>query len=538
MRVAAALLGVMALSACDSALSPLQPGPPGPPPSPFVCEEEAVGPAPLRRLTREQYQNSVEDLLGVGGDYGQRLAVDERAGAFATNLSTSVDRSSLESYIDAAEAVAADADLRALDDCDLLTETASDCAVRFIRTYGRLLYRRPLDLQEENRLFGLYSDFGADDYLDGLAVALIGMLASPSFLYHDDYTVAGEPSAAMQPLGPYAVAERLAFFLWNSAPDDTLLTAAAEGRLADAAGVREQAERMLGDERARRTVASFHRAWLQLDRLQGATRDATIYPTFAPALVDAMIAETEAFATAVILEGDGSLETLLTASWSIVPEALREHYGLPAAAPTDAPVELEPTQRAGIFTHASFLTAQSHHQTSSLTRRGTVIREEVFCQDLPEPPDGVDLTIPEPAPGATTRQRFEEHRANEACATCHERIDPIGFALESFDAIGRWRDLDQGLPVDTRGDLFGTDVDREIDGPIEMANALAESLEVRRCMARQWFRYALGRRETAADNCSLAAAEVAIAEPYGIRQLIIAIAASDSFRHRPAGETE
>lgn len=535
MRAAVAFLALGALVGCEG-VEPLRPGPSGPPPSPFVCDEVAVGETPLRRLTREQYQHTVEDVFEVETDVGAMLSPDERAGAFATNLSTSVDRASLDAYLDAAETVAREADMASLDDCDLLTEDAIACAGRFVRRFGRLLYRRPLDLQEENRILGIYAEYGATDHHRGLRIALSTMLVSPFFLYHDDYTVAGAADGALEPLSAHGVAERMAFFLWNAGPDEALLDAAEDGRLDRPEGIREEASRMLLDRRARRGVAAFHRAWLGLEELPATTRDAELYPDFDEALARAMVQETEGFAEHVVLEGDGNLATLLTATWSIVPAELHAHYGLPSGTPVDRPVELPAQQRAGMFTHASFLTAQAHQQVSSLTRRGKLIREEVFCEDLPEPPDAADLTVPAPAPGATTRERFEEHRANETCATCHERIDPIGFAYESFDAVGRWRDLDQGLPVDTEGDLLGTDVDRTVDGPVQMAAALAESVQVERCVVRQWFRFALGRRETDADNCSLAQAEAAMEAPDNLRQLILSIVTSESFRHRPAGE--
>ncbi len=512
-------------------------GPPDPPGPAVLCDPAAMlttGPTPLRRLTRTEYENTLLDLFGVRLDSEISLPVDERAGVFTSNALTPVGRLEVQQYLEAAEAAAASVDYGPLDDCNRLTTSVAECAERFVSAVGRRVYRRPLTDAERAGLIALFVSYGTDDYAQGRRLALTAMLASPAFLYHPDALVPEEGTAgAMVPLEPHALASRLSFFLFRAAPDAELLDAAEAGLLEDADGVRAEVSRMLDDPRAARGIADFHEQWLGLERLGTAVKNPVLYPSFDPALVDAMREETLTFADAVIRRGDGSLRTLLTADFSYPTGPLFDLYGIaepPGYAEGDR-VALLPGERHGILTHPSVLTAHAHVSQSSLTLRGKLVRESFFCQDLPDPPPDVDITLPEPQPGATTRERFAEHTA-PPCASCHELIDEIGFGLESYDAIGAFRTMDNGVPVDASGRLTRTDVDGPFTGAAELTERLVESPEVEACVARQWFRFAFGRRETDADACTLASLDAAMEEPDDLRALLFAIAVSDGFRHR------
>ena len=282
----------------------------------------------------------------------------------------------------------------------------------------------------------------------------------------------------------------------------------------------------------------FISKWLDLRGLDELVKDSSLYPAFDPDLIAAMRGETVAFADHVLRRGDGSIETLLTAGYSFLTPPLFALYGVaePPDHDSSTPTLLPPGRRMGLLTHASVLAAQAHVGVSSPTLRGKLIRENFLCQNLPDPPPDVDTSLPEPAPGSTTRERFALHQA-PACVGCHRLIDDIGFGFEHYDAIGAWRDLDGGAAIDAQGHLRETDVDGAFNGAIELARRLAGSRQVKECLARQWFRFALGRLETPADGCSLAHVYDRLEEPDNARAILRAIATSDAFRlRRSAGE--
>jgi hypothetical protein len=365
------------------------------------------------------------------------------------------------------------------------------------------------------------------------------MLQSPSFLYHLEPTLpaAGE---AVAPLDDWEVASRLSYFLWHTMPDEELFAAAAAGELTATTGLMAQAERMLDDPRAADAIGSFHVQWVGVSELELEDKDLDLFPSFTPALRTAMLAETRAFADHVIRRGDGTLDTLLTASYSLLQGPLFEVYGVTAPPGHDPlePIDLPPGQRAGLLTLPSVLSAHAHANQTSPVHRGVMVRENLMCQDLPPPPPDVDNAPPDPDPNATTRERFAEHTADPACSACHRLIDGIGFGFEHYDAIGRYIDQESGKPIDATGQILGSDdIDGPFDGVPELAAKLASSAQVRECAALQWLRFSLGRQERDADECSTQAAIAAFEDSgFNIRQLLLAIVGTDAFRHRGQGE--
>jgi hypothetical protein len=249
-----------------------------------------------------------------------------------------------------------------------------------------------------------------------------------------------------------------------------------------------------------------------------------------------MLAETTDFADYVIRHGDGRLETLLTAPFSIIEGPLYELYGVAATTSPngDPTTPLDESQRAGILTHASVMAAQAHSEQTSPVLRGLFVRQSLLCQPMPPPPADVNNTPPPPDPNATTKERFNEHTQDPACAGCHLLIDPVGWGFEQYDAIGRYRTMEGSNPVDARGEITGTaDADGEFDGAVELAQLLAGSEQVGECVAKQWFRFAFGRSEVEEDTCSIATTHSLFADAgYDIRELLLTIVVSDTFRHR------
>jgi hypothetical protein len=246
-----------------------------------------------------------------------------------------------------------------------------------------------------------------------------------------------------------------------------------------------------------------------------------------------MILETARFSDHVIRSGDGLLDTLFTAPFSFIDAPLASLYGvtLPQGHDPTQPFQLDPTQRSGILTQAGVLAIHSHANQSSPVRRGKFVRENLFCQPLSPPPPDADTTPPEPDPNASTRERFEQHRADPQCAGCHGLIDPLGFGFENYDGIGNFRATEAGRPIDASGEITATDVDGAFVGAAELATKLATSPQVRACLAQHWFNYALGRTKSDADVCSLNAMTEKFAESNNIRDLLLALVTTDAFRY-------
>jgi Protein of unknown function (DUF1592)/Protein of unknown function (DUF1588)/Protein of unknown function (DUF1595)/Protein of unknown function (DUF1585)/Protein of unknown function (DUF1587) len=512
------------------------------------AEGVQTGSTKLRRLTRSQYESTVRDLLGIETIAAQGFAPDERVAAFKSNAVAPVGDLQVEQYMDAAEIVATEAttDLASLLPCDPATVGEDACAEQWVREVAPLAYRRPLVEADIDRLMAVYSTAKTDaDFETGIRVTLQGILQSPWFLYHVEL---GDPAADVVdgepvPLAGHELASRLSYFLWGSMPDQTLFTAAVAGELATDEGIAAQVDRMLADPRAQEAIASFHLQWLGVDEIESLEKAPEVYPDFDPALALAMKEDTASFANWVLTEGDGRLETLLTGAFTLSEDpALLALYGveLPAGHVSGDPIPLPSDQRAGLLTQASVMAEHAHANQTSPVHRGQLVRENLLCQILPPPPPDVDNVPPDPEPGATTRERFAEHTENTACSGCHNLIDGLGFGFEKYDGVGAFRSMEGDLPVDASGEVVGTaESNGEYDGAIELAAILAQTPEVRDCMARQWFRYSLGRWEVDEDSCSMDRLATAFTDSnYDVRSLIHEIVLSDAFRYRLASEEQ
>ncbi|HEX4406422.1 MAG TPA: DUF1592 domain-containing protein [Polyangia bacterium] len=503
---------------------------------------------PLRRLTQQEYANAVRDLLAMTTPVSTAdIPADENVGPFASNSVTALTDLGTQQYLDSAEtlstaAVATPAALTALVGCDRTVAGATDatCASQFIDRFGARAFRRPVADDEKARYVTLFTNAG--NLSDGIRLVVEAFLQSPSFLYHvedDPNSATPQAAGALVPLDSYQLAARLSFFLWTSVPDDALMTAAAAGTLTEAAALTAQVTRMLADPRAHDAIATFHTQWLDLGKLPSTTKDPALFPQFSPALRDAMQAETVAFVNDVMTNGDGRLETLLTAPYSILDGGLFDLYGVARPAGTTGPVrvQLDPTQRAGVLTQASFLASHAHENETSPVARGVAILRNVLCVALPDPPANVNNAPPDPAPGATTRQIFKLHESVASCAACHTMIDGIGLGFEAYDADGVFRATEAGQPVDTSGNVVAApEIAGPFNGAVQLAQKLAGAEQVQQCVARQWFRFALGRLEGASDGCSLQGMFTAFdASKHDVRQLLAAIATSDAFRYRKVG---
>ena len=503
-----------------------------------------IGATSLRRLTQSQYRNTIRDLLGLDATVAEGFAPDERVGAFKSNAVAPVVDLQVEQYMDAAELLAEEyvAGLSASLSCDPTLVGDDACAEQWLREIMPRAYRQPVSDADVQRLFDVYAAAAADDgFAMGIQVALQTMLQSPLFLYHVER---GEPVAGdgPRPLTGHELASRLSYFLWNSMPDDALLAAAEAGELSDPELLRAQVDRMLADPKADAALADFHLQWLGLDEIETVEKDVAVYPDFDAQLARAMKDDTSSFVRWVLTEGDGKLETLLTGAFTLSTDpALLAVYGVerPADHVAGTPIELPADQRAGLLTQPAMLARHAHANQSSPVHRGQLVRERLLlCGPLPPPPPDVDNVPPDPEPGSTTRERFEQHREDPSCSGCHNLIDGLGFGFEHYDGTGAFRAQDGGLPVDASGEVVATsDINGTFDGAVELSQRLATSEDVRSCVARQWFRYSLGRMDADEDVCANDELLDRFADSgYEVHALVHEVVQSDAFRYRRTAE--
>ena len=544
MRLPLSLSAALLLSCTGSLVDPASRAKPGPvkpgDPAALTCTTPSVGPSPLRRLTHFEYDNTVRDLLGDTSAPARAFPPDQKVGLFDNSALTQTISTSLgEKYQDAAEslATAATQNLPTLLACDTAARGESTCAQDFISRFGRRAYRRPLRPEELTRLLAQYTQLrSGHDFSTAIRGVMQALLTSPSFLFRPEFGAGPGAFEGTVRLGHYEMASRLSYLLWGSMPDDGLLAAAEAGELGTRAQVELQARRMLADDKARPAIQAFYEQWFRLDRVAFMSKDPAVYPGVDDALKADMLAESRTFIAHVLWEDDGKLQTLFTASYSYLNGPLAALYGISGVTGNELRrVALDPTQRSGILTQVSLLSALAKPNQSSPIKRGEFLRTAMLCRDLPPPPPGVPELGPI-QPGLTTRQRFAQHTSDPACSGCHRLIDGLGFGFEGYDGLGRYRTLDQGLPVDTSGDVVeGQDASGPFVGAVALSQRLAHSDVLRDCVPLQWFRYASGRPAAAADACSVEALRQRFKGSGGdLRDLMVGLTQTDTFfNHRP-----
>ena len=371
------------------------------------------------------------------------------------------------------------------------------CAERIVRDLAAKAYRRDVSDQDLAGLMRFY-DEGASrtGFEGGVRLALQAVLASPHFIFRMEEQPEGVRPGEIYEIRDQDLASRLSFFLWGTPPDQTLIDLADDGRLSDRDELERQVVRMLDDPRAEALATRFAAQWLRLQDLEKIHPDALSYPYFDETLADAMHRETELLFEHIVAE-DRPVTDLLVADYTFVNERLARHYGFPGIVGTEFQrVQYPNDRRRGLLGHGSILTLTSHASRTSPVLRGKWVMEVLLGSPPPPPPPNVpDLEETEGAEDGrflTVRERMEQHRANPACASCHNMIDPIGLALENFDVDGTWRLRDGGNLVDPTGELYdGT----QLQGPQDLRQAILRRPEVfYRIFTQNLMAYALGRR--------------------------------------------
>jgi hypothetical protein len=517
-----------------------------------VAKSLCVVDTPIRRLTRFEYNRTVRDLLGDTSNPADVLPPEEEVAGF-NNQAAALTSSDLliEQYMKIAEDVSARAVLDVdalLPDCDPGLDGSDTCALSFIHDFGSRAFRRPASQTEIERLKGVF-DWAVNDpdlgrFEDGIQLVIEAALQSPSFLYRPELGAETPVEGDVVPFTSWEMATKLSYMLWNTMPDDALFAAAEADELQTKEQIAAQATRMLEDDKARDLIRNFHTQWLLLTHLDSVTKDTSIYPAFSGSLRPLWTEEIQAFVEHVILEGDGSLQTLLTADFSFMNEELASFYGGDVLDPVTGPefrqVQLDPDRRAGFLTSAGLMATHANVNQSSPVFRGKFVREQLMCNTLPPPPNDLVIEPPELDPNKTTKEQFEEIGANPACSGCHTLMNPIGFIFEHYDGVGQWRDQQNGKDIDAIGEVVQTDdIDGDYDGAIELASALAGSTQVQECVSSQWFRFAYNRTVTQEDSCSVEQLnDVFRSSNFNVRSLLVALTQTNAFLYRRAVELD
>jgi hypothetical protein len=489
-RFFVAILVLIAVSACNGSSS--------------SGIEVDAGPVALRRLTAEQFARSIHDVLGDHITVPSRIDPDDRrAGLLAVGASfASVTPSGFEKY----EAAAADVAEQALDTahrnelvpCQPATATSSDaeCAREFIERVGRQLFRRSLTAEEADARVDIANQTANElaDFYAGLELALVSFLVSPDFLFRVEVAEPDPATPSTMRLTSVSMATRLSYLLWNTTPDEDLLTAGENGDLVDEDGLATQVERLLASPRLETGIRSIFSDLYDFKQFDDGLvrKDNELFPVYTQTMVEE--AKEQTLRTIVAhLAADKDYRDLFTTPETFMTRRLGVVYRVPVVTPEGWEPYLFPEEarRAGLLSHVSFNALYSHPGRSSATLRGKFVREVLLCQDIPTPPANVDFSIVENTMGElrTARERLEQHVTNAACAGCHTLTDPIGLALESFDAVGMLRDEENGAPIDTSGELDGV----TYEDAAGMGRALRDHPALGPCLVRSLYRYAVGR---------------------------------------------
>ena len=469
------------------------------------------------RLTAEQYRNSIRDIFGDSIEItGNAIAAGVReAGLMAVGgRRLTLSSSEVESYevlaLDVASQVMSPSRRNTLIPCRPENENVfdGDCAREFISTVGFHLFRRPLSEYE----IGSYSAMASKateslgGFYIGLQAALVGMMVSPDFLFRIERSVPSQETPGIRRLDAWSRASRLSFFLWNTTPSPALLQAAQSGELMFEAGLDEQVQQMIASPRIEDGLRAFFSDMLAFDRFDTLDIDTTLYPKFTKNVEDEAREQTLRTIADHLLEQDVDYRDLFDSRKTFLTPALAALYGVPISIRQEmgglvpwVPYEYpEDHIRVGLLGQATFLSLFSHPGASSPTLRGKAVREHLLCQTIPPPPGDVDFSLVRDTDNPefrTARDRLTEHRNNPTCAGCHTLMDPIGLALEIFDASGVFRNMENGALIDTSGQWLG----QEYSDARELTLMLKKDPTLTSCLVQRAYNYGTAREPTPSE---------------------------------------
>jgi|SRR5579872_3268899 len=497
----------------------------------------------LRRLSVREYNNVVRDLLGDTTQPANQFGQEVYTNGFDNGSdSLTVQGTDVLAFQAAAESLAASAAANNLASllvgCNPATDPAQTCVSAFLGNFATRAYRRPLTATEQQRLQTVYAAGAATGGLNGgIQLMLEAVLQSPNFLYRAEL---GSPDPSLPKgvlrLTDYEVASEVSFLLTGSMPDATLFAAAHDGSLKTKDDIQREATRLMGSPQAKPAFRSFLHQWMATDQVSTVNKDSAIYPTFTPALAASMARELDQYFDQILWTGTGSLHEFLTSPQSFLDSSLATTiYNVQAPADPSQPIMLDGKTRQGVLTRAGFLAAHSDVDSSGPVPRGVFVLNRILCGPPLSPPPNVPPAPPVAdavAAHQTTRQRFDAHLNQAFCKGCHTAIDGVGFGFEEFDGVGVYRTTENGSPVDTSGNLQGSDVDGPFVGVSELAQKLAVSQEMLSCYVKQAYRYAMGQEESDGSQATLAAMQSSFTADSHMTDAFRSLMADPSFVQR------
>jgi hypothetical protein len=494
-----------------------------------------VGVVGARRLSRVEYDNTLKDLLGDESRSGFAKLPEDVHDPFDNDYTTQQPSGIL---VESAETLAFEAAARLMADaakrdavigCTPSGAGDLDCLRSFVTSFGRRALRRPLTNEEiDSYLAFAELSIEGNDFYVGAGMVIAALLQDPEFLYRIER---GEPvkgKKGLYRLGDFEVGTRLSYFLWGSTPDDELLDTAQRAELRTPDQVRAAAERMLADPRARVRIDRFHAMWLGYQKLPHAAD-----------LTNSMRTETQKLVERIVFEEGRPWADLFTSSETYIDARLAMLYGIPAPAGGAGWVTYSgPGGRAGMLSTGAFLSVAGKFGDTSPTQRGKLIRERLMCQIVPPPPPTVDVDQPPESTTTSTCKvdRYQQHRSDGACFSCHNQMDPVGFGLEAFDQTGRWRAHDTGepaCPITGEGQLYGlADEPVTFQGPAQLGSLLIESGVLESCLVTQMYRFAMGHREDRADAATIDALATSFTQSRRLDALVLDLVSAEAFGYR------
>jgi hypothetical protein len=512
----------------------------------FDCSKQRdPGRVTLRRLNKNEYNNTIRDLLGVKFKPADDFPSDDVGYGF-DNIGDVLTMSPLllEKYLAAADKIVAEVfktpELRKkimiveAPDPKATMKEKEEAAYAILKPFVSRAYRRPAGSDELSRLFNRFiplAEKNGDNFEKGIQLAMQAVLCSPHFLFRveKDFKIVGDKFA--QPITQYELASRLSYFLWSSMPDDELFKLAGEGVLRNPKVFDGQVRRMLLDAKTMALTENFAGQWLQLRSVAQLSPDPKLFPGFDDKLRAAMIKETELFFDSIVKE-NRSIMDFLDADYTFVNDRLAKHYGMGGIKGNEfRKVSLTDSPRIGVLTHASVLSVTSNPTRTSPVKRGKWILDNILNTPPPPPPPDVP-ELSEDAKvvsAASLRVRMEQHRTNPNCAVCHKSMDPLGFGFENFDAIGAWRTKDGKFDIDPSGELPNG---QKFSGAKDLVKILKNrEAEFRRCLVEKMLTYALGRGLEFYDKCAVDdICEAMARDDNRFVTMVLAIAHSDPFQ--------
>jgi len=505
-----------------------------------ACAQEkgdASGPpptrVPIRRLTNAEYMASVADLF-PGYELPEMHFVPDPKVLGFLNLSSSQTGSlvRMEQYESTAFGIAqtVTADPTTLTGCDADLQGEGTCVGPWLADFGKRAYRRPLTAAETDSLMVLLAqDAETVTYPTRLAKVVQVMLLSPKFLFRPEMGDRTQQVAQGIPLTSWEMATRLSYFMTGSLPDAELSAAAESGALMKADELVKQTRRLMKLPRAQTNLVKFHLQWLGTDTAAALGKSEKIFPDFNPLLAYYFAKETDTFLRDTLFERNGTFAELLLSDHTYVNGPLATYYGLPEPAdPTKwVRTPLDTSKRVGLLTQASLLATLAKDDRTDPIRRGKFVLNQILCRQVNPPSPEIVAMFKPLNLDVTAREQLTEHRDNPVCSSCHYLLDPLGLPFEHYDAIGRWRDDDRGMPIDASGEIDG----QTFSGVPEMAHLIADIPTARSCYVAEWLRFAEGKLNSDADQAYIDWLMSGFSRNTPIADLVITMVGSDTFRY-------